>query len=311
MEKGHFLKIFTLMTLGAVSNAAHAACLSQTSGPIVLQVASCASLDPKEGSASFKSLPDWVQNLPPNLKANILESHRGLLLDGKVTDSSAVTTNDRTTKFALKGQNVKVFLHATFKMSCESLKSKLLGGIIGESCCDGGSQAPCLWSTPYYLKAPKIASAPAMQRSATIPDSIWEKTIALNYKKRQYQKIIDLLYPKWSEYRKDVETIWYLTQSLKKKDQCREAIPILEDLNDQYNKQSLSLQHEKKIVDSVYLLTRCYAKTGKPDEAIAILEGMRLNQKLYGSQLRDSRRNPDFKPLRANKSFQAYVEKIK
>ena len=305
------MKIFTLMTIGAISNAVHAACLSATSGPIVLQVANCAQLEPKEGSASYKSLPDWVQNLPPNLKANILESHRGLLLDGKVTDSFAVTTNDRTTKFALKGQTVKVFLHATFQMSCDSLKSKLVSGVVGESCCDGGSNAPCLWSTPYYLKAPKIASNHEVQRSAESPDTQWEKNVALNYKNRKYQKIVDLIYPKWTEYRKDVEMIWYLTQSLKKRDQCREAIPILEDINDQYNKQSLSLQHEKKIVDSVYLLTRCYAKTGKPEEAIAILEGMRLNQKLYGSQIRDSRRNPDFKPLRANKSFQAYLNRIK
>lgn len=299
------------MTIWAISNAVHAACLSESSGPIVLQVASCSQLEPKEGSASFKSLPDWVQNLPPNLKASILESHRGLLLEGKVTDSSAVTSNDRTTKFALKGQTVKVFLHATFKMSCDSLKSKLVAGTVGESCCDGGSNAPCLWSTPYYLKAPKIASSTEVQKSATSPDTTLEKNISLNYKNRQYQKIIDLIYPKWAEYRKDVEMIWYLTQSLKKRDQCREAIPILEDINDQYNKQSLSLQHEKKIVDSVYLLTRCYAKTGKPDEAIAILEGMRLNQKLYGSQIRDSRRNPDFKPLRANKAFQSYLNKIK
>ena len=305
------MKLFTLLTIYTVSTAVHAACLSETSGPITLQVASCSQLEPKEGSPSFKSLPDWVHNLPPNLKANILESHRGLLLEGKVTDSSAVTNHDQTQKYALKGQNIKIFLHSTFNMSCESLKSKLLAGTLGESCCDGGSHAPCLWSTPYYLKSPKMASSSAAQRTTGSPDSQWEKNIAFNYKKRNYKKIVDLIYRKWTEYRKDVEMIWYLTQSLKKRDQCPEAIPILEDIFDQYHQQSLSLQQEKKIADSIYLLTRCYAKTGKPDEAISILEGMRLNQKLFKTQLRDSLRNTDFKPLRSNKEFKAYLEKVK
>ena len=138
-----------------------------------------------------------------------------------------------------------------------------------------------------------------------------EKEVASLYTRKHYKKVVELVYPKWKEYRKDVEVIWYLTQSLKKRDQCLEAIPILENAFDQYNKQSISLQHEKKSVDSAYLLTRCYAKTGKADEAIGILEGMALNQKLFRTQLRDMKRNPDFKPLRQLNSFQALVKKIK
>jgi hypothetical protein len=305
------MKLFLALGLLAVSQVTQSACLSEASGPIIVEVARCSTLEPKEGSASFKALPDWVLNLPPNLKTNILESHSGLLLEGKVTDSSATVSSDKSVKSALKGQDVKVFIHSSFNMQCETLKTKLVSGTLGEACCNGGSNSPCLWSTPYYLKSPKIAQQSFRRIPASSGESSLEKEVASLYTRKHYKKVVELVYPKWKEYRKDVEVIWYLTQSLKKRDQCLEAIPILEDAFDHYNKQSISLQHEKKSVDSAYLLTRCYAKTGKADEAIGILEGMALNQKLFRTPLRDMKRNPDFKSLRQLKSFQALVKKIK
>lgn len=305
------MKLFLALGLLAGTHAARAACLSEASGPIILEVARCSTLEPKEGSPSFKALPDWVQNLPPNLKSNILESHSGLLLEGKVTDSSATVSGDKSVKSALKGQDVKVFVHSSFNMMCETLKTKLVSGTLGEACCNGGSNSPCLWSTPYYLKSPQITQQSSRRPPVGSSESSLEKEVATLFKKRHFKKVVELALPKWREYRKDVEVIWYLTQSLKKRDQCLEAIPILEDAYDQYNRQSISHQHEKKAVDSAYLLTRCYAKTGKADEAINILEGMALNQKLFRNQLRDVRRNPDFKPLRQLKTFQALVKKIK
>ena len=301
------MKFFILLHFLAWASASYCICLESAKGPITIKVAQCATFDPKIGSESFKSLPSWVKDLPPNLSKKILEGHRGILLSGRVTDSDAKIVSDLDSQSALKGTDIQVFIHAGFQLACPQVNKNLVNGDLGQTCCDGSGNAPCLWKTGYFLKSPKIVKKSQLNEPQN-PSAEADLTPAYKlYRKNKYQKVVSLLLPSWTDHASNVEYIWLLTQSLKRKDLCIKALSPLKSFRDLYDQEKLSLEFEDKIADTIYLLSRCYAKLGKPDESIAILEGLLLNKKLFKNQIKNARANPDFNSVRSKKNFQEFI----
>lgn len=301
------MKFFFLIHFLAWTSVSQAVCLETAKGPITVKVTQCSTFDPKVGSESYKSLPSWVKDLPPNLSKKILEGHRGILLSGRVTDSSAKIISDIESESALKGTDIQVFIHAGFQLACTQINKNLVSGELGQTCCDGSGNAPCLWKTGYFLKSPKIVKPSQVTESGgTNKQSDLAPAYKL-YRQNKFQKVVSLLLPNWNDNISNVEYIWLLTQSLKRRDLCIKAMNPLKSFRDLYDQEKLSLQHETKIADTIYMLSRCYAKLGKSEESIAILEGLLLNRKLFNSQIKNARSNPDFNSLRSQKNFQEFL----
>lgn len=330
LERGRIVKNF-ICFLFFWPSLGISVCLDLVKGPIIIEVSECTPANPQVGSSDYRSFPEWVHSLDANLKNKVLSGHQGILINGKVTDSRITPVNQSELIRNIKGQKIKVFIHSDQGLNCADAARKLIHGILQESCCDTGSQAPCLWDTSYFMRSPRPIAKPtlaqkpeaASQRTTTSPitsknseklvEQHQKPTLSLAhnfYLARKFQEASKLLFVDWPENANNPQWIWILTQSLRQQDLCIKAIKPLEKMNDFYDKGELSLQHEDKIADSIFLLARCYAKTGKREEAVSVLQGMLYQKQLFKKHLAQSRHHHDLANLQALPSFQNFLKKL-
>jgi len=332
------MKFLFFMTLIFCHSKISGMCLDLKQGPIIIEAAECRTVNASEGSSSYKEFPDWVHSLDGPIKKKLLSGHNGILIRGKVTDSQTSTTNDLESTH-LKGQTIKLFVHANQGLSCKNASKNLIQGYLYENCCDTGGTSPCLWDTSYFLKNPRPVpkgSALSLSQSTNDPSPrskvnssqsksdqnlsegnqpLDKKSIIMKadefFKNGKFKEVETLLAKDWEFNINDPKWIWLLTQSLKKRDLCIKCIKPLELHAELYDQGELSLQEEQKIADSIFLLARCYAKTGKRDEAVNVLEGMLFKSKIFKKQIYESLNHPDLRGLQKLDSFKKYLSKIK
>lgn len=165
-----FLTNMLLAFIGIFGDAstAAAACQSSTKGIVDFAVLSCKVVQPEADIAEDVYRNLLATRTSDELKA-LQKDYKGLLVYGKVVNSSAVRNGKNPSKHALKGEAISLFMHEG-ESTCADFLAKEVNLDIKETCCDGSHQAPCLLQTSYTIvgvaKTPVNKSKPKAKSAA-------------------------------------------------------------------------------------------------------------------------------------------------
>jgi hypothetical protein len=285
-------------------------CIGLTSGPVVYDVTSCKSIQPK---ADFDPDQDYkfFQGLPPAERKKFLATYRGFVVLGKIVKSDAVEAGLSKKKGALAGKDLKLMIPADSGLSCNGILEKRLSGEINEACCTG-VDTPCLLKTPYTLLSAKVVGTAASgdgdkTREAAKSSKSYQTGLA-HYKKNKLKPAVKSLEKARKDNELDIKGHYLLGLIYRKLDDCRKAIPILETVFNKSEKDKVWADEEATVRRSNFLLARCYAMTNQPGRATIILNSYLVDLKNYRSEIKESLRHSDFGWINATKEYRDYTE---
>ena len=143
---------FLLALLGSIkSQIAKADCIDLTSGRIEYQVTGCEVINPEALFLTPESRDRFFKEHSPQQAKDILDSYRGIILEGKVVSSKAVAKGIKVRREALLGEQPSMFVSASNASKCAALIGKRMPGVVQQNCCDGHLEVPCLTKTSYVF----------------------------------------------------------------------------------------------------------------------------------------------------------------
>jgi len=296
-----------MMLLG--SEVMYAGCLGLVNGPVVIDVDSCKSVDPK---SDFDPNADYsfYKGMTAVDRKNFMNSYGGLLLRGHVVKSLAVREGLSKESGALYNEKISLFIPPSSSLTCQSSLKKRIAVQVKEICCSGGANAPCLLKTSYTSTETKIvgtakSSIGDKSRVASKKSEDYKKAIRF-YKKKSYKKAVIFFEKARVKKELDVTGSYLLGVSYRKLDLCRKTVPILQDIFERSEKKDIWADEEKTVRRSNFLLARCYAKTNKPSKAVIILNSYLIEPKKYRKEIRLSLKHKDFGWINASKEYRDY-----
>jgi hypothetical protein len=282
----------------------YAQCLNLAKGELLVDVEQCKVVEtPKDFNRQFD--PKFFAQMTKQDQQTLLSGYRGRIYKALVVESSAVAEGHSVQKGVLKGKEIVFFERQN---ECASITKKRLRLQMDQACCDGGIDAPCLLSTSYVVvKSETIGvaggSAGDTQRQAAEDKPEWQAA----KKAFQQKKFRDVI--KFLGQEKNLPTVelkFMLALSYRQADQCEKAVPWLEQIEADFKSGKVFADQKKWGEEADFLRARCYARLGKPELAIVILDGYLVDVRKYRKRIRDSLRHKDFGWINASKEYQRY-----
>lgn len=301
--------IAIILFLGSVQ--AWAECIGMTNGPIVYDVMSCKSVEPKKDFTPDQDY-GFFKDFAESDRKRFLEGYRGYVVVGKVVKSEAIEEGLSKKKGALEGKDLKLLVPSAKGLSCNGIQKKRILGSIKEYCCQGSVDSPCLLQTPYKLLSVKVigeagSGAGDKTREAAKNSKNYKEGLA-QYKKKRLKPAASLLEKAYKDGELDIKGQYLLSLIYRKLDNCRNAIPILQSIFEKSEKKEVWADEEATVRRSNFLLARCYAMTNDPGRATIILNSYLVDPKGNLSEIKESLRNADFGWINATKEYRDYSE---
>lgn len=308
------LRQLALIVAGILLSAGMAKgdCVSLVKGYLALDVRSCGRLKPEMTFDVNQERHAFIKDLPAPEQKKFWNSYRGLIIKGKVARSLAVRSGLNSSKGALNGEDISVFVHPDKNNTCRGLPGKRIKGYVSEACCEGGGDPPCLLSSAYVLKNYKVigkASSSAGNASKTkAKKSKLYKRADKEFRQKRFEKAARYYEGVRSRGNLDIVGHYKLAYSYRQIDRCAKAIPPLEYIADKGEKKEFWADEEKIIRRANFLMARCYAKVNKPGFAVTILEGYLIDPATYRREIKGSLTHKDFGWIHTSKEYRKYKQ---
>ena len=304
------MKFLLVMVIAMFSNeSAFSACASLVQGNMAFDVKTCRSINPERSFSGSKDRYQFIRNLPMKEQKDFYDSYRGLYVKGQVVKSYAVRSGLSPEKGALSGETIHIFIPPG-KTRCQNLKKKRIKFTMDEACCEGGGDAPCLLPTTYVAQNVKVigsaSSSAGNAKQMKLEQSPTYKKANAYFRKKNYKKAAYLYEQLKDEGNLEVKGLYLLGYSYRKMDMCEKAIPPLKEVDDLFVKNKYWATDEKTVIKASLLLSRCYAKENKAEDAVLILERFLTNPKKYRKEIRFSLKNPDFGWIKTTEVYSEY-----
>lgn len=297
------------LCLGSTYVYAQSACVALVKGPIAFDIEVCKAFDPSMFDPK-KPKYQFIGDLDPEGRQQLLESYKGLVVKGTVVLSRAVKEGVSTSKGAMQGEKT-IFFIPPGVTSCEAIFQKRVTGTIEEKCCNGTGDAPCLLGSGLILSDVKVAGA------AMVGEGIDKKAVRRphgpdyiaaekKYTQKKYKEAIKL-YQKAEESKDmDVKGLYRMGFSYREIEKCDLAVTPLKKIWELQQANKVWADEELDARRGIFLLARCYAKNGDPSGAVYYLNAFLLDPKKYRSELQQSLKHKDFGWIHTSKEYQQF-----
>lgn len=286
-----------------------AGCLSNVKGPIVADIVACHAIEPEKTLSPTKSSFQWIGDLDAKSRSDLYETYRGLFLKAKVVKSQAVNQGLSEERGALMGKDIFVF-YKEKGATCATVQGKRSAGQLEEICCDGHGNSPCLLETGYVFKSLKpvgnvgTSSADITRKKASASKDYQEGEKLFGEKK--YRAAIKSYELARMDGSLDIKGHYRLGLSYREIDECKKAIPVLEQVRSKYEGGESWADEEPVIRDAVFLLARCYARRNMPEKSCLILDSYLLDPTKHKKEIQESLKERDFGWINTTKPFKEY-----
>ncbi len=302
-----------IILLALRPDVATAECTSLIKGPVVVDVQSCAPVNP----ATFDTSRDRfkiIRDLDPEGRTALINQYKGLAVKGTIVRSQAIRDGLNTQKGVLQGQNTTFFVPPPIQATCKDLISKRVVGKINEQCCDGRPEAPCLLGTGIRLEQVQLAgdvqtspdgSTVSGAKSSVAKNQLYIEAENL-YLQKKYKQAAATYRKAEANGALDVKGLFRWGNALREIEDCEAALVPLKKVYNLVQQEKVWKEDELNSRRSVFLLARCHAKLGQPSEAVFYLNGFLLDQKKYRSELQQSLKHKDFGWIHTSKEYRQY-----
>jgi hypothetical protein len=300
------LPVFVLVCL-FLPYRALAVCTTLIKGSVAVDVKQCSEIIPETYFTKGDPKYSFVYDIAPVNRKALMETYRGILIKGRVVRSQAISSGITDEKGALSGDTIDIFIPKG-SGTCEQA-GELVQGDIEQICCEGGGNSPCLLDAEYVMKAFKpLEKAP--QKSLAKERSPEAKAIYADAGKKL--KDGDLkgaalsLEKLKTQGQLDVQGQYVLAKTYRDLDRCKNAIPILEQLQKQFESNDYWVESEPFIRGGSILYARCLSRDGNSSEAVLVLQGFLVEPKKYKREIQESLVHPDFGYITTTKAYTKY-----
>ncbi len=314
-----FFHAFTLLLLVVIEGRIAAKCLSYIKGNVGVSILSCQDINPENSFDRKKEEFQWIYDLPPSKRTEILNTYRGSLVKAKVEFSDAVQVGLSNKKGALAGQTIDIYLSPNGK-NCANLNQQKIFGDLLEVCCDGGATPPCLLDKKYILKNFSILSLQEFNQKISNTQTKTTANIK-NYEigkkyfeQKKFSSAISFLEKARGEGELDFQGHILLATAYRKKDNCPKAIDALKVIEEKSRSGTWLAGDKEAERSGRFLLARCFARIGDSGRAMIILKGYLSEPKTYKQEIQDALKLKDFGWIHSSKEYQDFkvkAEKIK
>jgi len=290
-----FVILFSLLMF---SMQAEAACISLIRGPLVLDVKSCRAIVPEKD----------LKGLDAKGKAKLFGTYRGLLISGEVVKSTAIQSG-LDVQGALSGSTADFFI-APGVSNCPAIQGKRIASEIDEVCCEGNADSPCMLKTSYLLKSAKLVGA--------AESSAGDRTRKEVEKNPRYQAALKLFQgEKFKKAAKELEAVrkeggldirgnFLLASAYHKQELCQKSIAPLEYIAEQAEAKKIWGDEEGIARQAIFLLARCYAKTGDAGKSVIILNTYLIEAGKYQTEIEKSLKLAEFGYIHTTREYKEY-----
>ncbi len=308
------LWVRSLLVVGLVGAApAFAVCTTLIKGPIAMNVTSCAAIVPENAFAAREAKYSFIHDLPPDNRKAFLDTYRGNLVKGVVTNSQAVRSGISEEKGALQGETIAALIPGN-ATTCQAVSGKSIEVQVAETCCDGGGSSPCLLNTPYILSNVKVSEGKGAVANGAQPRSAEVAAVFAKAKKAvqggDLKGATALLEQLRGKNELDLIGQYQLAALYREEDKCPLALPILEGIHQKFLAKDYWTDTESAVRRGNYLYARCLAMEGKSSEAVLALQSFLVEPSRYEKELRDSLVHRDFGGIHTSKSFTKYKASV-
>jgi hypothetical protein len=292
---------------------AQAACISLIRGPLVIDVKSCKAIVPEKdltyGDEAFRD----VKGLDPKAKGKLFATYRGLLISGEVVKSTAIQSG-LDVQGALNGTTADFYV-APGANNCAAIQGKRIASDIDEVCCEGNADAPCMLKTSYMLKTAKLvgvaeSSAGDRTRKEVEKNPRYQAALKL-FQGKKYKKAAKEFEAVLKDMTLDIRGNFLLASSYHKQELCQKALPPLEYIAEQAEAKKIWGDEEGIARQAIFLLARCYAKTGDAGKSVIILNTYLIEAGKYRSEIEKSLKLAEFGYIHTTKEYKEYKEQAK
>jgi hypothetical protein len=296
------------VALGTASNA-FALCTTIIKGPVAIDVKACAATTPEATFGTGEAQYSFIRDLPPANRKQILDSYRGILITGPVTQSQAVRTGISEEKGALMGESISALIPAGAS-SCDAVAGKVIEVQLTQSCCDGGGNSPCLLDTSYILSQVKVSDLKASHNANAAKRSPEAQALYAKAKKALGVRDLKAAAAAYEQLRMknelDVNAQFQLGAIYRELDRCPKAMPVLEGLQQLFERKEYWTDTENAVRKGSFLYARCLAMMGKASESVLVLQGFLVERSRFRKEIKESLFHKDFGGIRTSKSYLAY-----
>jgi hypothetical protein len=301
--------LFVLTLSFAAAENAWALCTTLIKGPVAINVKQCSATTPETTFSGGDAQYSFIKDLPPANRKQVLDSYRGSLIEGTVTNSQAIRTGISEDKGALLNESIKALIPQGAS-NCEAVLGKTIEVQLTQSCCDGGGATPCLLDTDYILTQVKITDLKASVKANSAKRSPEAQALYGKAKQaisvRDFKSAAGFYEQARSKGELDVNGQFSLAALYRELDKCPKAIPILEGLQKLFEKKEYWTDTENAVVKGSFLYARCLAMMGKASESVLVLQGFLVEKNRFRKEIKDSLFHRDFGGIRTSKSYLRY-----
>ncbi|MCX6104508.1 MAG: hypothetical protein NTY08_01580 [Proteobacteria bacterium] len=291
----------------SLPHRANAECMSLISGPVVVEINGCKTIEPESTFDTKKDKYSWVAGLDRAGRTQFFDSYRGLYVKTKVIMSKAVAKGLNPEEGGLAGQTVFMMIAPPTTLTCPAINFKRLTANVKQICCDGSGNVPCLLDTPYLLQQPQLATKGTMSAGKSKAKQSADYMAATSaYNSRKFKAAAKGFEKARVNGELDIVGFYHLGDSYRQLDQCRDALAPLKYVQDQVQQRQVWADEENSARQAIFLLARCYAKMNDPEAATQILSSYLLEPTKYQTELKESLIHKDFGWIHTSREFLDY-----
>jgi hypothetical protein len=293
----------------STKSLAQSSCLALIKGPVAFDIEGCKAFDPGMFDTS-KPKYKFIADLDEVGRKELLDSYKGLVVKGTVVLSRAVKEGVSSSKGALQGEKVILFIPPNVT-SCEAIRLKRVSGNLSEKCCNGTGDVPCLLGSGLMLNDIKVSGNALVGEG--IDKTSTKKThgkdyieAEKNYGAKKYKEAVKL-YQKAEEADDiDVKGLFRMGNALREIERCDLATRPLKKIWSLRQANKIFADEELDSRRGIFLLARCQAKNGDASGAVYYLNAFLLDPKKYRSELQQSLKHKDFGWIHTSKEYQEF-----
>jgi len=289
-------------------------CVSLIKGPVVFDVDLCRDVFLNQDVKIPQERASSITGLGRDGQRELFTTYQGQILQGQVIASQAVRSGFSPESGVLKGQRIKLFVPQG-QLQCSEANLARFYGVIDEACCNGRIESPCMLPTAYVFRDfRKIGRAGGgdgdQQRREAINDPSYREAIT-HFRERRFRQAARSFEQARQKGRLDLRGHYLLGEAYQRLDMHERAISPLREIYDRSLRGDTWANDESVVRRAIFLLARCYARTGDAGQASLVLSGYLTEPRKYRRELEMSLEVSEFGFIHTSREFQEYEKKAR
>ncbi len=299
------------LLFASISSAQQSSCIHPIEGEVVFDVQSCELKSGMQFFQANRQSQEWFWNISPKMQNDIASKYTGIMFSAKIVSSKAQKKGLGDAQSEFVGQTIRAYWPNPSRQ-CPSLAGKRIKSLLGEICCDGRTESPCLYKTPYKLANVSILGAATGMRgnveaetASRSPD--YKKGLNL-LKQKDYRGAAASLEKVRAAKQLDTAGLYFLGVAYYQLEKCVNVVKLLEPMQEKWEKSQFWANEESLVRKGVFLLARCHSMNNNPSMASVILNSYLSNPNKYKEEIIQARTHPDFGWIRTTKEYREFYD---